>query len=303
MNLKQLEYFTTLAKMQHYTKAAAELYITQPSLSYSISELEKELNTQLFEKEGRNVRLTKYGGFFLSYVEKALKELEMGKEQLLKLTSPTEGKIDLAFIYTLGPNFVPTMIQAFFNKVEYKNIKFSFAQGSTQDLVDGLKQGKFDLVFCSYAENEPDIDFVPIAQQELVVIVPNDHPLAKLESIDLGETSPYPFIFFNHKSGLRPIIDDMFKCTNITPNIVCEVEEDGAVAGLVAINYGIAVIPKIPALKNFNVKILKIKKPVYERFIYVASAKKLYHTPAMNSFRSFAINYGKENYLDIDRKI
>jgi DNA-binding transcriptional LysR family regulator len=71
MNLKQLQYFRVLAKTEHYTKAAEKLYITQPSLSYSISELEKEFDTQLFEKEGRNVKLTKYGRvFFFFFLKK-----------------------------------------------------------------------------------------------------------------------------------------------------------------------------------------------------------------------------------------
>ena len=64
MNLKQLQYFSVLARYEHYTKAAAQLSITQPSLSHAIAELEKDLETNLFEKHGRNVRLTKYGRLF-----------------------------------------------------------------------------------------------------------------------------------------------------------------------------------------------------------------------------------------------
>lgn len=303
MNLKQLQYFRVLAQTEHYTKAAEKLYITQPSLSYSISELEREFGTQLFEKEGRNVKLTKYGRFFLSYVEKALDELDLGKNLLLKMVSPTEGKVDLAFIYTLGSKFVPNIVQSFLNETSYKNVEFSFAQGNTQYLINNLKQGKFDLVFCSFVENEPNIDFIPIAQEELVIIVPKDHPLSNYKSVSLNETAPYPFVFFSNESGLRPLIDKMFKDSNIVPKIACEAEEDSAIAGFVAINYGIAIIPNIPALKNFDVKILKIKQPNYKRFIYAATVKNRYNTLATDSFRSFAIKYGKKNYLDVNKCI
>lgn len=303
MNLKQLEYFRVLAKTEHYTKASKELYITQPSLSYSIAELEKELQTQLFEKDGRNIKLTKYGSFFLSYVERALSELETGKKQLLKLTSSTEGKIDMAFIYTLGPNFIPSLVQSFLSNEEYKGIKFSFAQGNTKSLIEDLKREKFDLIFCSYAEDEPEIEFVPVAEQELVLIVPKNHPLSNFDSIDLTATKSYPYILFNHKSGLRPILNDMFSRASINPDIICEVEEDSAVAGLVSIDYGIAIIPRIPTLSNFNVKIINIEKPLYTRYIYAARCKNLYHSPAMLSFFSFATNYGKENYLGKNIKV
>jgi DNA-binding transcriptional LysR family regulator len=297
MNLRQLQYFRVLAKMEHITQAAAALSITQPSLSHAISEMEKELGTYLFEKHGRNIRLTKYGRFYLEYVNRALDELDKGEKKLRELTSPTHGFIDLAFIYTLGPHFVPTMIKAFSSQAAYKNINFSFHQGTTRKIIEDLKEEKFDLAFCSYVENEPDIDFVPLVEQELVVIVPLDHPLAEKDSIDLSETAPYKFVFFTEGSGLRPIIDSLFAKVNIKPKIACEVEEDNAMAGLVSVNYGIAVIPRITLLDHFNVKILPITNPVHKRFIYIASVKNRYLSPATSHFRNFAINYSKEMYL------
>lgn len=78
VNLYQLYYFRTMAKMEHYTKAAEELCMTQPSLSHAISALESELDTHLFERQGRNVKLTKYGRRLLPYIENAIEELESG---------------------------------------------------------------------------------------------------------------------------------------------------------------------------------------------------------------------------------
>lgn len=81
---------------------------------------------------------------------------------------------------------------------------------------------------------EKGIEFIPVAKQDLVLIVPYSHPLAAKDTIDLKETIPYPQIVFNQRSGLRYIIDDMFKKINQQPNIVYEVEEDQVIAGLVA---------------------------------------------------------------------
>ena len=78
MTLDQLYYFRKLAELQHFSKAAAELYISQPSLSYSIKNLEKELGAPLFQKNGRNVVLTKYGKEFYNYVAEVLTQLETG---------------------------------------------------------------------------------------------------------------------------------------------------------------------------------------------------------------------------------
>ena len=102
MNLNHLQYFVKLAYLEHYTKAAKDLSITQPSLSHAISSLEEELGTKLFEKQGRNVSLTKYGKTFLKYVEKSLEYLQEGVDKTKALTCATSGLIDLGYIYIRG---------------------------------------------------------------------------------------------------------------------------------------------------------------------------------------------------------
>lgn len=290
MNLNHLNYFRVLANVEHYTQAASLLSITQPSLSHAISNLENELGTFLFERQGRNVKLTKHGKLFLKYVENALTELEIGEKKIKDLTSSSRGTIDLAFIYTLGAEFIPNVINGFFMNKSNKDISFSFGQDNTKNIINGLKSEKYDIGFCSYVENEPNIDFFPIIQQELVLAVSPNHPLASKHSIDLKDTQDYPFIYFNKESGIRPIIDNLFREVNIIPKIICEVEEDTAIAGLVSIDYGIAVIPNIPMLNNFNIKLIPIVNPVYERYIYMAHLKNKYLTPSVNIFRNFIIN-------------
>ena len=298
MNLNHLSYFRVLAKLEHYTQAAEELSITQPRLSHAMSTLEKDLGTYLFEKQGRNIKLTKYGKIYFEYVDKALNELEKGERKLRELTNISTGTIELGYIYTLGPSFIPKLIKEFSNKQDNRSIKFLFGQGTTKTLIEGLKQEKYDMVFCSMVENEPDIDFIPIANEELVVIVSNEHPLATKDSIDLTEIDSYPFIGFSEKSGIRSLIDDLFKKVNIIPNTICEVEEDNAVAGLVEINYGIAVVPKISSLKYYNVKVLPITNPKHERYIYLATLKNRYLTPSVNLFKKYSLEYSKEKFLN-----
>lgn len=301
MNLNHLSYFRVLAKLEHYTRAADELSITQPSLSHAMSALEKDLGTYLFEKQGRNIKLTKYGKIYFEYVDRALSELERGEKKIRELTNVSTGTIELGYIYTLGPNFIPKLIKNFTEIEENRNIKFLFGQGTTKALIEGLKEEKYDMVFCSMTEDEQDIDFVPIVKEELVVIVANDHPLATKDSIDLKDVDDYPVIGFSKKSGISSLISDLFKKVDIIPNIICEVEEDNAVAGLVEINYGIAVVPKISSLKYYNVKVLPITNPKHERFIYLATLKNRYMTPSVNLFKKYSVEYSKERFLKSEK--
>lgn len=297
MNLNHLSYFRVLAKLEHYTQASDELSITQPSLSYAMSSLEKDLGTYLFEKQGRNVKLTKYGKIYFEYVDRALSELEKGEKKIRELTNEATGIIELGYIYTLGPSFIPSLIKEFTSIEENKKIKFSFGQGTTNSLIEELKSEKFDMIFCSYVENQEEIEFIPIANEELVVIVSNDHELAKKDKIDLIELDNYPFIGFGQKSGARPLIDGLFEKVNLTPNIICEVEEDNAIAGLVEINYGISIVPKIESLKHYNVKVLPITNSTHTRFIYLATLKNKYLTPSVRLFKNYVIEYSREKFL------
>ncbi len=291
MNLNHLQYFRVLAQTEHYTQAANLLDITQPSLSHAIALLEKELGCYLFEKQGRNIKLTKYGRIFYEYIEKGLQEIDLGERRLRDLTSQENGWIDLAFIYTLGSHYVPHLLQSFLAQSQNRNVKFSLKQGNTTEILQGLKEEKYDIAFCSYVEHQPDINFLPIAQEEVVAIVSHSHPLALHDSVDLAQLKEETFVYYDKQSGIRPLLDSLFEKVQIRPIIICEVEEDSAVIGLVAINYGIALVPDIAMLDQFPVKKLKITNPPHERYIYLATVKNRYLPPAVHTFCNFIVHH------------
>lgn len=282
----------TLARLEHYTRAAEELMITQPSLSHAISSLEQELGVNLFEKEGRNVVLTKCGKLFLIDVEKSIDILDSGIKTL-NIISTGEGRIDIGLLRTLGTDLIPDLAHGFLETKPNKSIDFKFHTGVTGDLIKGLQEKKYDVVFCSKVESERSLEFIPIAKQELVLIVPDDHPLAVKDSVDLIETIPYPQICFTKRSGLRPIIDDLFMKIGSQPTIIYEVEEDQVIAGLVSKNFGIAVVPDMPILNLMKLKVLQIHSPSWERKFYMAVMKNRYLPPVVNDFKQYVMDHSQ----------
>lgn len=294
MKLHQLNYFVALARLEHYTKAAEEIGISQPTLSHAIAGLEEELGVKLFRKQRRNVVLTKYGRFFLGYVEESMNVLELGVSKTKGMAGQTKGVIDLAYIYTLGSEFVPRLVGDFLRSHEELETEFHFTVGNTSELIQGLKDEKYDIAFCSMMENEPEVSFTPVGTQNLVVVIPKQHPLSGRGEVDLEEAALYPQIYFTQGSGLRPVVDRLFEMAKIRPQIAYEIEEDGAMAGLVAQNFGIAVMPDIPLLKNMNVEVLKLRSPRYQRYIYMALSKENYQTPIVEKFAEYVkALYGK----------
>lgn len=291
MNLYHLRYFVTLAHMEHYTRAADLLAITQPSLSHAISSLESELGVKLFKKNGRNVTLTKYGKSFLTDAEDILQKLDSSVGNL-QLAGKGEGRIDIAFLRTLGSDFVPRILRRFLDENQGKQIDFTLHCDKviTDEILKGLKEQKYDIGFCSKINDEPLIEFTPVAKQDLVVIVPPDHPLASKSEIHLEETLEYKQIIYKSGSGLRHIIDHLFDQIGAYPDVSYEIAEDHVVAGFVANGFGIAVAPDIPIIHSLNLKVLPLVSPTWQRNFYMATLKDAYHPPVVDIFKQFVID-------------
>lgn len=194
MNIFYLRYFVTLAHVKHYTKAAEKLCIAQPSLSHAIKQMEKELGVPLFEKNGRNTTLTCFGEEFLTCAEQTLSMLDAGIKSIQR-SARGEGLIRLGLLRTLGVEFIPGLAAEFLKENPGSNIQFTFHTGVTQTLLEGLAARKFDLVFCSQPPENLNFTAIPVQKQNLVLIVPENHPLSHRSAVDLSETVPYPQIF------------------------------------------------------------------------------------------------------------
>ena len=145
MTLSQLQYFQTLAHVLHYTRAAEALHIAQPSLSYSIGELEKELGVKLFVKEDRRVSLTMYGEQFLPYVETALATLSDGTQAVRQLSDASYQMVKLGYFHSISATFIPQVVEALYGIEENRKLRFQFSEASSADTLNLLKSGNLDL--------------------------------------------------------------------------------------------------------------------------------------------------------------
>ena len=265
MNLYQLRYFLELAEKRQYTKAARQLNITQPSLSYAISQLENELGVKLFEKDGRTISLTDCGRDLAGCASESLAILDKGIANL-KRKAAGAGKIRLGFLRTLGTDYIPDLASRYLKQNPDKETTFRFHTGSTGALLESLNAGEYDIVFSSEPPESNDFHYTPVMKQDLVLIVPDGHPLADQYRIPLSETLAYPYIYFDQSAGLRYVI-----------------------AGLVAHGFGIALVPYMELLLRLNVRILQISYPECQRDIYMVTSRRHELSPAAHHFREFVL--------------
>lgn len=288
MEWHQINYFQTVAKTQHITQAAEQLAISQPALSRSIAKLEDELGVKLFNRKGRNIYLNRYGEMFLKRVEQAIKQIEVGTQEILQDIHPESGTINLAFLPSLGMSFVPDILSTY--RAKFPGVKFLLHQASNQEIFSQVKSGKVDLALFSLLEDDEELIWEPLITEELFLIVSKTHWLAEYDEVDLKMIENEPFISFREGYGLRTILHNFCLEAGLTPDIVFEGEDIGTVSGLVSANLGVSIVPNIEVLKKTKVKMIHVKKPICNRKIGIAHLKDGYLSPVTKNFIQYVKN-------------
>lgn len=267
MNIEYLKYFSELAKIQHYGKAAKALNISQPGLSHAIKSLEEEYGVPLFQKEGRNVSLSHYGKELMKDVDEILGAYLRLEERAVGLRTE-EKTVRIGSVYPLAPGTIPHMLKEF-----GATFPFIIYNRMTPEIVEGLLDGKYDIGFCSDLLKSDEIEYYPIRDSYIAVVVPKGHPLENRERISLKETARYPQIMFSKTSGFRTLQEQIFAEEGIKVKPVCAAEEIEVITGLVENGFGISVLPYMDIVRLHNVVTIPVKTSGWNSKFYIARRK------------------------------
>lgn len=290
MNLDHLRYFEAIAQWEHYGRAAEALHVSQPNLTYAVSQLERELGVPLFEKNGRNVRLTRYGKSFLHAVTQSLQTLD-GSVRALQELGAGGGLVLLGGIRKLASQTAPALMRQFLEQPGNENVRFELhtESGFSGDLLKAVEEEQLDMAFVSHPADPTVFECVSFQQSPFVLVTPKGHPLAQKSSVTLRETLPYPYVFFSPKGGLRRAIDELFREIDAAPQIAYETEEDTVVAGMAAAGFGIAIVPEHPVLQCLDAAVLPITEPDTSRTAYLCRKRLAVRPLAAQRFFQFCI--------------
>lgn len=285
MNLRQLYYFKTIAELEHYTRAADALYVSQSSLSHAIRELETELQVKLFIRQGRNVKLSKHGELLYPYVKKSIETLESGVSQLQDYIDPSRGTVTLSAFPSLD-SFVSDSIVQYMSNTGRVGVRFQYQHDSFQAIRQKLLRGDIDLAIATKIE-DPQLESVRIGTHALVLLVSEDHPFAERNSVSLKDLDGMNFTTYDSDSQLGGQIKALFQSRDIHPNIVMEARQDLVIYGLVSSGHSVAITPLPLAGEPYNVKPIPISDDIPQRDLYLIWNKERYMPPAAGYFRDF----------------
>ena len=289
MELQQLLYFRKVAELQHFTRAAEALSVSQPALSRAVARLEDELGVRLFEREGRSVRLNRFGQVFLERVERILQEVETARHEMADLAGTERGTVALAFLHTLGVRLIPDLLRQF--RQEHPQIGFQLGQNASEILLKQLEAGEIDLCLASLVprEHPPAVAWVNLFSEELYLVVPPDHALAGRGTVALREAAGSDFISLKPSTGLRQISDELCREAGFAPRVLFEGEEVATIRGLVHSGFGVALLPAPAEPEQLGPEWLHVSTPVCRRTIGLAWRKDRYLSGAARLFRDFVL--------------
>ena len=244
MNIEYLKYFAELAKLQHYGKAAKALNISQPGLSHAIKTLEDEYGVPLFQKEGRNVSLSRYGKELMQDVEEILDAYLRMEERAAGLRTE-EKTVRIGTVYPLAAGTIPHMLREF---------------GAT-------------FPFIIYNRLTPEIEYYPLRESYIAAAVPEGHPLEGKENITLKEAAKYPQVMFSRTSGFRSLQEQIFAEQGIQVKPVCEAEEIEVITGLVENGFGISILPYMDIVRLHHITAIPVQTSSWKSKFYIARRK------------------------------
>ena len=239
MNYNYLRYFSVLAQVEHYTLAAARLGISQPSLSSAIHQLETELGgVKLFEKVGRNIRLTEEGRYYREKVDAALQELYTAAQTLQdsKVGGPVLIRMGVVS-GTLGGE-VAKSIAAYIRQNE--RIRFRLTESSAEELMDLVRQEKLDMAIVDTTNRDRSLHFRKLGQRDFSVALPAGHALATATELTPNQLSSEPQIVFHY--DMENSFGQWASGNPGEEHIVCTVNTAQAALELVAAGVGVCAL-------------------------------------------------------------
>ena len=219
MDLLQLQYFLALANLQHVTKTAEMLHISQPALSLTIKKLETQLDVPLFIRKGRSIALSPYGEAFKVYAEEAILSLENGKQVLSRMKGESSGALNLGL---LSP-YIWNDLFTFFNE-SHPNITINRRSIEDHRFLESLLNGEIDfylggLNLLDQSDNAR-LQHVTLYEDDMVLLVRKDHPFAGRSSIDLRECRNEAFVNLSAETNLQQFNNRMFRQAGFDPKVV-----------------------------------------------------------------------------------
>ena len=271
MQFQQLLYFVAVAETRHFTRAAEQVHVSQPSLSQQVRALEKELGAELFSRARGNIALTDAGEALLPLARRILADADTARIEVQELAQLRRGRIRLGATPSVCTGLLPEVLRAFHDR--HPGIQLLLEESGSHDLVRELARGALDLavVVLPLPSPSPALTTVELLREELVVVSSPGAPGFGGKSVRVADLQRERLVMFRHGYDLRELTVAACRAEGFEPEFAIEGGEMDAVLGFVQAGLGVAVVPRMVAERaGRGLRMTPLARPTLHRTIALA---------------------------------
>lgn len=242
MDIRHFQYFLEVARQGSFTKAAASLYITQPTISKMIRNMEEEWGVTLFHRQGKGIELTDAGRIMYQQAQHMVEAFDRVSAELGDLMNLKRGHLRIGLPPMIGSSFFPVVIGQFHRK--YPQITIQLIEDGAKKVEADVASGETDIGVAVLPVDEEVFHYYSFVEENLRLLVHPSHRLSQRDAVSLAELAEEPFVLFREDFTLHDrIIRECVK-TGFEPEVVYESSQWDLISGMVAANLGIALLPE-----------------------------------------------------------
>lgn len=301
--LHQLKVFEAIARSGSFTRAAEEMFLSQPTVSQQIKQLTKAVGMPLFEQIGKRLYLTDAGKEVLIVCKDISERMSQLEMTLADLRGLKQGNLRLTVI-TTAKYFVPRLLGQFRHR--YPGIKVSLQVTNRKQVLERLSENLDDLYILGQPPEGLDINLRPMLENALVAIAPSDHPLAHEKNIPLQRLAEEPFIMREAGSGTRMAVERFFAENRVEINVEMEIGSNEAIKHAIVGGLGVSVLSRhVLALEGTKgpLTILDVEGLPIQRHWYIVYPASKQLSVVAQTFLEYLLDEGKQMAHQIDLEI
>jgi len=294
---RRLQVFHSVARLLSFTKAAEALHMTQPAVTFQVRQLEEHFNTRLFDRTHNRISLTEAGSRVFQYADRIFELYAEMENSVREMTGEIRGALTIGASTTVAEYMLPSLLGDF--KEKYPDVNIHLKVSNSEGIVSMVENNAIDLGVVEAPVTNKNLVVEVCKHDNLVAIVPPNHPLASSSTTTFNELLQYPFICREEGSGTREVISEYLGTVNACDkdlNIAMELGSPEAVKGAVEAGMGISVVSSATIQKELRLGTLKaiaLEPPLRRPYSFVHQKHK-FRLRVMEELLAFARTYCEE---------
>ncbi len=298
MSDRRLQVFHTVARLLSFTKAAESLHMTQPAVTFQVRQLEEQFNTRLFDRTHNRISLTEAGKRVYGFSDRIFELYSEMDNAVREMTGDVSGMLMIGASTTIAEYMLPALLGDF--KKKYPDVNVQLKVSNSEGIVHMVENNVIDLGVVEAPVMNKNLVVEVCRMDQLVAVLPTQHPLADREAISIVELLEYPYICREEGSGTREVIADYMTELGVNAshmNLTMELGSPESIKGAVEAGMGVSIVSLATVQKELRLGTLisLTLEPTLERpFSFVHQKQKFRHR-AMDELLDFARNYCKSH--------